>query len=447
MTVPNLPGDVPRRSSGLRAELRPIFTLSVPLIIGFLAATAIGVVDTIMIAPLGTVPLAAAGITTAVLIIVISALWGVVTVIGVQIATAEGAEDRVEVSAIVKNGLILALIVGLLCAALMMAIYPVLGPIGQPDEVVAIVGPYWAAMAVWIAPFILFFALKTLFDGVGREWTGVAFLYLAVVVNVPANYLLIHVVGLGLVGAGLASVLSQTVALAAAFAYWRLSPTMAAFRAEAQMDWARVRYLGRESLPLCIGYGGEGGAYAFIGIMMGWIGASALAAHQVANAVAGLAYVIPLGMSGAVAIRIGQAIGGHHRERLRAILKAGLVIVTIWQSAIALAFLLGGRSMAAALTADPEVIELAAALFVVLAIMQIADGIQSTSLGALRGMMDNRVPTAITLTAYWPLALPAAYLAGIVFDFGAVGLWLGFTLGIAIAAVALPWRFWRKTAA
>lgn len=77
--------------------------------------------------------------------------------------------------------------------------------------------------------------------------------------------------------------------------------------------------------------------------------------------------------------------------------------------------------------------------------MQIADGVQSTALGALRGMMDNRVPTAITLVAYWPLALPAAYLIGMTYQQGAAGVWLGYTLGITVAAVALPWRFWRRT--
>lgn len=415
--------------------------------IGLMAATLIGVVDTVMIAPLGTVPLAAAGITTAVLIILISALWGLVTVIGVQIATAEGAEDRSEVSAHVKSGLVLGALAGLAGFGVMMAVYPLLGPIGQPAEVLAILLPYWAAMALWIVPFTMFFVLKGLFDGVGREWTGVVLSYLGVVVNVPANYLLIHVAGLGVLGAGLASILSQTVSLLAGLAVWQLSKGLAPYRVPAPFSWGRVWTQLREGLPLCLGYAGEGGAYAFMGIMIGWLGATALAAHQVANAIAGLAYVIPLGMAGAVAIRIGQAIGGAQRDRLRPILTAGLLIVTVWQCLVALTFLLGGRYMAEALSTDPAVVTLAATLFLVLALMQIADGIQSTALGALRGMMDNRVPTAITLVAYWPLALPAGYLLGLVLGQGAAGVWLGYTLGIAVAAVALPWRFWRKTQA
>lgn len=431
--------------SSARAEIRPLVKLSVPLIIGLLAATLIGVVDTLMIAPLGTVPLAAAGITTAVLIIMISALWGFVTVIGVQIATAEGAEDRAEVSAHVKSGLVLAALSGGVGFALMMVIYLFLGPMGQPPEVLAILLPYWSSMALWIVPFTMFFVLKSLFDGVGREWTGVVLSYLGVVINVPANYLLIHVVGLGLLGAGLASILSQSVSLLAGLAVLRWSSGMAPFRAPSSLTWARIRTQAKEGLPLCLGYAGEGGAYAFIGIMVGWLGATALAAHQVANAVAGLAYVIPLGMAGAVAIRIGQAVGGDRRERLRPILKAGLMIVTVWQCGVALIFILAGPTIANTLSNDADVVSLAATLFLVLALMQVADGIQSTALGALRGLMDNRVPTAITLVAYWPIALPVAYLVGLTLSNGAAGIWMGYTLGIAVAAIALPWRFWRKT--
>lgn len=428
-----------------RAEVRPILKLGVPLMIGLASATMIGVVDTIMIAPLGTVPLAAAGITTAILIILLSALWGVVTVVNVRIATAEGAGDHLAVSGHIRNGLTLALLTGGLAALLMVAVFPLLGPIGQPDEVIDILLPYWVSMAVWLVPLMLFFVLKALFDTVGREWTGVGFGYLGVVVNIPANYLFIHVWGLGLLGAGLASVLSQSVSLGAAWAFWRLAPGMEAFRQPAEIRWAKVRRLFNESLPIGIGYAGEGGAYAFLGIMLGWLGATALAAHQVVNAVAGIAYVIPMGLATAVSIRVGLAMGGETRDRLRPILKATVLVSLIWQSAAAVVFVLGGGIFAAALSDDPEVVALATSLFIIVAILQVADGVQGTSLGALRGMMDNTMPTVITLLAYWPLALPAGYVFGFVMGYGAVGVWAGYLLGLAVAAIALPWRFWALT--
>lgn len=429
-----------------RAELAPLIRLSIPLMVGLTAALLIGVVDTVMISPLGTVPLAAAGVTSAVLIIMISALWGLLTVISVQISQAEGAGDPARVALALRSGLLLCLIGGTLGALVMLAVYPFLGPLGQPPEVLAILLPYWASMALWIIPFTLFFGLKALFDAVDWPWTAVALSYIGVLVNIPANYTFIHVLDMGILGAGLASILSQCLSLLAAWLVVTRADGLRPYIQKVAVAWSDVRAQLRDSLPLCLGYAGEGGAYAMIGLMIGWLGAEALAAHQIVNALGGVAYVIPLGMAGAVSIRVGNAIGKARADRLRPILKASFLMVVIWQILAACVFIFAGRAMAAAMSTDPEVIQLAAAMFLVLALMQIADGIQGTSLGALRGMSDMERPTTITLIAYWPLALPVSYVLGITLDFGAVGVWLGYTFGLTVAALALPIRFWRLTA-
>lgn len=430
-----------------RAEFRPLVRLSVPLMVGLAAALLIGVVDTAMISPLGTAPLAAAGITSAVLIILIASLWGVVTVISVQISQAHGAEDPRRVAVALRSGMILCLVGGGGAALIMMAFYPLLGPLGQPEEVLAILLPYWVSMAVWILPFTLFFGLKSLFDAVDWPWTAVGLSYLGVVFNIPANYAFIHILELGVLGAGLASILSQCVSLLAAILVLAFAPGLAPFRQKVAVAWADVWAQLKEAMPICIGYAGEGGAYAVIGLMMGWLGAEALAAHQILNALAGLAYMIPLGMAGAASIRVGQAVGAGEGARLRPILKASLVMVTVWQGLAAIVFIIFGRALAEMMSADPVVIDLAVILFIIVAALQIADGYQGTALGALRGMSDMNMPTFITLTAYWPLALPASYLMGFALGWGAVGVWLGYTVGLVVAAVALPWRFWVLTRA
>jgi MATE family multidrug resistance protein len=439
------PGPVPS-GGGTRAEVMPLLRLSMPLMIAFAAATLIGVVDTVMIAPLGTVPLAAAGITTAFLIIMISGLWGLVTVIGVEIAQAHGADDAREVSTHLRNGLALCAIGAAGAGALMLLAFPFLTWLNQPPEVLAILLPYWISMAIWLVPILMFFAFKTLFDTVGRPWTGVAISYLGVVVNIPLNYGLIHEVGMGLVGAGIASVLSSLASLVVAWLFWRRSPDLAAYRQVVPVTWARIKSLYREGLPICIGYAGEGGAYAFLGIMLGWFGAVELAANQVVNAIGGVFYVIPLGMASAVSIRIGLAVGRSERARLRPILSAALWIITLWMLAITALYIFGGRAMSEALTEDQAVVDLAVGLFIVAALVQVADGIQSSTLGALRGMSDNRVPTAMTLISYWPLALPAAYVIGFPMGYGAIGVWAGYGVGIGLVAVLLSVRFWRQTA-
>jgi MATE family multidrug resistance protein len=414
--------------------------------VGLAAALLIGVVDTAMIAPLGTLPLAAAGITTAVLIVLISALWGVVTVISVQISQAEGAADTARTSRALRCGLWLCLLGGGAASLVMATLFPVLSLLGQPQEVRAILLPYWLSMAAWIVPFTLFFGIKALFDAIGRPWTGVALSYIGVVVNVPANYIFIHVLDMGLLGAGLASVLSQSLSLLASLGVLAYAPSLARFRARVVLTWRDIVRQARETWPLCLGYASEGGAYAMVGVMMGWLGAEALAAHQIVNALAALAYMIPLGVAGATSIRVGHAVGALHPLRLRPILKAACGIVTFWQVLMALLFIAGGRPLAAVLSDDPAVIELAATLFLVVGFLQVADGLQGTALGALRGMSDTAWPTLVTLTAYWPIALPACYFLGFWAGFGAVGIWLGYTLGLIVAATLLPLRFWRLTA-
>jgi len=429
-----------------RAEIRPLLALSVPMMVGLLAATLMGVVDTIMVAPLGTIPLAAVGITSAVVIVGISALWGIVTVTGVRMAQAHGAGDAAGVSGEVRAGMVFGALGGALAAVLMIALLPGLDAIGQPPEVVATLSIYWSLIAASLIPFTAFFILKSLFDTIGRPWVGVGLSYLGVALNVPLNQLLIYEAGLGLSGAGVASFLAQTMTLIVALGLWSRARWLAPFRQRSAGLAARLVAQWRDGWPLILGYAGEGGSYALIGVMIGWLGATALAANQIAHAVAGAAYVFPLGMAGAASIRVGLAVGAGERARLRPILKAALMIVTGWTLAVMIALLLGGKAIAGALSDDPAVVALATTLFLAVAALQISDGVQSTTLGALRGLLDLRYPTVVSLIAYWPIALPAGYVLGFVTGMGAVGVWIGFCLGVSVAAVVLPLRFWRLTA-
>ena len=113
--------------------------------------------------------------------------------------------------------------------------------------------------------------------------------------------------------------------------------------------------------------------------------------------------------------------------------------------AVMIALWWGGKAIAGALSDDPAVVALATTLFLAVAALQISDGVQSTTLGALRGLLDLRYPTVVSLIAYWPIALPAGYVLGFVTGMGAVGVWIGFCLGVSVAAVVLPLRFWRLT--
>lgn len=426
-------------------EITRLTKLGFPIVISLAAATLIGVVDTVMIAPLGTLSLAAASITNSVIIIFYSGLYGFVSAVGVRMAEARGRQSADDLSSATRTGIMVAIVTGTIGAILMLLFRPALDLLGQPKEVIDLLGGYWTAMSLLLIPFTAFYALKGLFDAIDAPWVGVGLAFLAVVLNVPANWILIHGIGAwegwGLVGAGLASLLSQTASLILAWIIWRKAMWTKDARKPGLREQKELRVQLHEGSAIAVGYIGEGAAYAFAGLMMGWFSAVALAANQIVSAVAGVVYMVPLGISIAVSIRIGQAIGADERRRLVTIGIASLVVIVVWMAVVMAGLLLGGGALARTLSDDSAVVTLATSMFIVIAAMQIADGVQGTMLGASRGMMDNRVPVAITMFSYWLIALPIGYVLGFQMGFGPNGVWIGYGIGLGIAAVAVTLRF------
>lgn len=434
---------------GWRAEVVPLLSLATPLVIGLAASTLIGVTDTLMVAPLGETALAAVSLTSSVILIFYATVYGALSMLGVEVANAHGARTPRRISGIVRNGLVLGLIVGAAGTGLMAAILPLMDHAGQPPEVVAAMGAYWLCMAALIIPFALLTVLKQMFEAIDRPWTGVAFAFLGVIVNIPLNYALIYgawgAPELGLTGAGVASLVAETVAFLAAWIYWRRARSTRRLRTRAPVTAGTVSQQARSGAPLGLMYAGETGAYALAGVMLGWIGATALAANQVVNAVGSVLYMLPLGMAGAVAIRVSQASGAGELDRLRPIAGAAMGLVTVWMLGSAAVLGLAGEAIASAIVDDPEVVSVAAGLFFVVALMQVGDGLQSTGLGALRGLGDVGFASVVSLLTYWLLSLPLAYVLAFPMGLGATGIWAGFGTGLAVAAVALPLRFFART--
>jgi MATE family multidrug resistance protein len=429
-----------------RAEIAPLLRLVLPIVAGLAASTLIGVVDTIMIAPLGTVPLAAASLTTAAIIIFYSAIYGFVSAVGIEAAHRHGGAQADAVAAALRAGLGLAVVAGLVGALAMALILFLLPLIGQPAEVLAIITSYWLAMSALLVPVALLMVIAQVLNAMDWPWTAAGFAFLAVILNIPLNYVLIWGIGdwqgLGLIGAGLASLIAEALALLVAICWLARKGLL-----RASPDPALRKRLAWGGLPLAIGYTGEGAAFAVVGLMLGIFGATALATNQIVQAVGGVLYMLPLGMAAAVAIRIGQASGSRDPARLRPIAVAAIGVVTVWMVTVTIALILTGGRIAAALSTDTDVVALATAMFVIVALIQVADGVQSTALGALRGIMDFVWPTRFTLVSYWLFALPLAAALGFWAGLGPLGVWAGYGIGIGFVAVILPWRFSQLTAA
>jgi MATE family multidrug resistance protein len=344
----------------------------------------------------------------------------------------------------------LGLLVGLGGALAMGAIWFLLPFLGQPVEVIAAMSGYWFWICAFLIPFSVLTAFKSSFEAVDRPWLGTAFAFLGVAINVPLNYALIWGVGplpqLGLTGAGLASFLAETLALTAAFTWWRLAPSMRRLRLRREVDQREMGLTFREGAPLGAMYVVESAAVSVATLLIGAFGTLALAGNQVAQSIGGVLYMVPLGVAGAVAIRVAQERGAGNAGALRPIALAALSVAMIWLVGAALVLALRGEAIARLVTDDPEVVVVATAIFLVFAPMQISDAVQSAMLGALRGLSDTTWPAAVSAIAYWPVALPLGWMLAHWGGMGPSGIWAGFILALAGAGTALTLRFWRRTA-
>ncbi|MGR3467194.1 MAG: MATE family efflux transporter, partial [Shimia sp.] len=300
-------------------EAKGLARLAVPIMVSMAAATSIMVVDTLMVAPLGTVPLAVIALASTILVVVYAALYGLVSVTSILSAQALGAGTPKRVGDIMAAGLWLGLAGALLTVMALILGRPLLAYLGQPEEVLAELPGYWNALSLSLIPFAMSFALKGGYEGIDRAWLATGFAFLSVLINIPTNYIFIYVLGFGVTGAGLASLVSEAAGLAILVAHWRLAKSMAPYRTEFRLSLPDIRQQLKDGVAIAGGYAGEGAAYAVAGLMMGWFGAVALAAFQIVNAVGSILYMVPLGMAAAVSIKIGQAEGAAAKERLRPI--------------------------------------------------------------------------------------------------------------------------------
>ncbi len=184
----------------------------------------------------------------------------------------------------------------------------------------------------------------------------------------------------------------------------------------------------------------EVSGFASGSLMMGWLGAGALAAHQIAITCAATTFMIPLGLSQAVAVRIGQARGAAEEARYRPIVFGAWGITASIMTIFAALFMGAGTVIATWFVDNPGVTVLAAQLLLIAGLFQIFDGIQVTSAGALRGFEDTRTPMLIGVLSYWVVALPISYLCAFKLGFGPQGIWFGFVAGLAVASAALVTR-------
>lgn len=434
-----------------RAVVWSIATLAAPMLLGQAGQVLLQITDTVMVGRLGAVPLAATSLAGNFVMFALYFAYGSLGAVAPRVGGAFGAGDGEALNRIARAGAVLGLAVGLLVAVALTAVIPFLGRMGQPPEVVASVGGYFFLIAWSMPGAMLAVVLGQMAEAVNRPWPVLAIMAGAVVLNGVLNFVLIFghlgLPALGIEGAGWATLIARTV-LAAALLVWigrdrRMREILRAGMSGG-IGGKFVR-LFREGLPVAGQDVLEGGSFALGSIMLGWLGTTALAANQVTISIASLAWMFPMALATAASVRVSQAAGAGNLAGAR---QAGLAAVGLGvglMAVCAVIYISFGPFLAGLFTTDPAVAKLAGLLVVIAGVYQISDAIQSVSLGALRGLLDNKVPLVANAVCYWVLSLPTVYLLTFPLGWGAVGVWVGYLPWMVLTGLFFLGRFLRRT--
>lgn len=437
-----------------RAHASAILKLGLPLILSNMAQFAIHMTDTVMLGWYDVTALAAGTIASTLFFSVFILGAGFGQAVTPLVASAVEADDEVQARRVTRMGLWLSIIYGLIVAVPFFWAEDILIAIGQ-DPAVAAMAHIYLQIIIWqMVPALMVMTLKSFLAA--QEHTAVILWSTlgTALLNVLLNYVLIFgnwgAPELGIRGAAIAS-LSVTIVTVLWLAVYilRTLPQFELFRNFWRPDSEIMARVFRLGWPIGLTSLAESGLFGATAIMMGWIGPIPLAAHGIALQLAGLTFMIHIGLSQAATVRAGRAVGRGDVPHLR---RGGVaaIAMSILVALCTSALFLTAPELLISLFIDPQeperaqLLRVGASLVMIAALFQLVDASQVLALGLLRGVQDTTVPMLMATISYWVVGLPVSYVLGFWFGFGAVGLWFGLVIGLALAALLLMWRFWGR---
>ncbi len=448
----DMPAQSPAPRQDSRRHARALLVLGLPLIGSHLGQVAIHTTDTIMLGWYGVTELAAlvlAGPIFYVLFIMGSGFaWAVMP----MVASYASAGEETQVRRVTRMGLWLSILFGIAAMPVLVFSGPILRALGQAPEIVPLAADYLRIASIGLIPSLLIMVLKSYLAALERTQVVFWITLAAAVLNVAVNYALIFgnwgFPELGVRGAAIASVVTQTAGFLALAVYVAVvTPEYALFQRFWRPDWEAFRAVFRLGWPIGLTSLAEVGLFAATSVMVGWIGTVELAAHGIALNIASVTFMVHIGLSQAATIRVGQFHGRRETDALRraAIVAYGLSGLMV--GATIVVFLTMGAPLVGLFVgpADPAraaIVAVGTALLAMAALFQLVDAGQVMSLGVLRGLQDTRVPMIYAALGYWGVGMPLAWVLGFPLGVGVIGVWIGLVAGLAVAAGLLASRVW-----
>lgn len=432
-------------------ELRALIWLALPIIAAQMSHTLLGFVDTAMAGRVSAVDLAAVALGNSFWVPTFLFLTGVLMIITSKVAASNGAGRPEETGPLVRQAVWLGLGIGVLCALALFSVEPLLYRAGVQEELIPKSVGYIKAVALGFPAVGMYQALRGLTDGLSRTKPTMIIGFLGLVLNVPANYVLVYgklgFPAMGGVGCGVATTLVMWFMLGCMLIYLKRSTIYDACRLFERFEWPRwpvQRHLLGLGLPIGISLFSETSMFALIALLIGSLGAVVVASHQVALNLTSIVFMVPFSLGLAITVRVGHSLGMDGARAGLFAAKVGIAVALLFAFLAASSFYLLDDLLPRLYTNDPEVLALSTALLFYAALYQFSDSVQVACAGALRGYQDTRVPMLLTLVAYWLIGLPSGYILGLTDLYGPArgpaGFWQGLIIGLSAAALFLSLR-------
>lgn len=437
------------------AHAKAVFVLALPLVGGHIGQTAIGVTDTVMLGWYGVETLAAGTLASSFFFVFFLAGAGFAWAVMPLVASANASSDETAIRRAARMGLWLSAVFCVVVMPILWWSYPILRFLGQEEQIARDAALYLRVAGWGIFPALGVMVLKSYLAALERTQIVFWITALAAIANGIGNYIFIFgnfgAPELGIVGAAIASVITQLVMLAGVVIYTlRVLPQHQMFVRMWKPDWDVMGRVFRLGVPIGLTSVSEVGLFTGSALMMGTLGAVPLAAHGIALNLASITFMIHLGLANVATIRGGNAYGRVDVDDLKRGAQVVIFMSFITAMLTIVVFIGFSETLISLFVAESEpereaIFEIGVVLLALAALFQLVDGWQAVALGLLRGVQDTLVPAFYAAFSYWIVGMPVAYVLGFELGWDGVGIWLGLVVGLLCAAVLLLFRFWRSS--
>ncbi len=422
--------------------MRQLVRLAAPIVVGQIGVVLVSFADTFMIGRHGVGELAAASFVNNVTLILVTAGLGFSLGLTPPISDAEGKGDRLRAGALLREGLKTGGIIAVAAAVILAVLFLNLERMGQPQELLPLIKPYYIIVSLSIITTYFFNAFKQFTDGIMRPGVSMSIIIGCNVLNILGNYLLIYgkwgFPELGLTGAGISTLVARFFSVVAIAAYFFLNRDMAEYRRGFRGGYREkgmAASIARLGAPISGQMAMETASFSVMVIFVGWLGARALAAHQIMSTISLICYMMYMAAGSAAAIMISSFNGRKMYRELRITARAALglsvTLIFICSGIVLLCF----RPLTSMFTQSAEVSALAHTLLLPFILYQFGDSLQICLSNSLRGIQKVRAILPIAFVSYILVSIPASYLLGISAGLALKGIWFGLPISLNLGAL------------